>query len=278
MCRAAGLSLMIIVALTASVIPSPAQGTSEIYMPFDPSNTNSQIPFEFDSYYFAGGHRFYALNASYFYGIPNGRHRMGITVPVVHNIFNADFAGYENTTGIGDLRFVYMGVPYIAKKDIMGLKRVAAYLEVTTPTGNERLGRGVGSWLYMPGIIATYQPDIHWYIFPEVRFQFSTRDVNTQGGSNGIPDQDDPSADEQLQTINVSLPTTYVLEDWDGWIGLGADYSYTFVEDTYFLFLRIDVGKMISDKTAAGVQLTRFIAGQPRLETIFRAKIAFFLR
>jgi hypothetical protein len=260
-----------------SALYAQAQGSVDVHKPFDPSNMLSRVPIDLDSYYFLGGHQFYAMRFSYNYAIPNERHMMSITVPVVHNIFNGNFAGFENTTGIGDIHFTYMGVPYLSK-DPLGLKKVAAYIDVSTPTGNDRLGRGVGTWVYKPGLIFTYQPDAMWYFFPEIHFQFSTQTGNTRAGSQGLPDLDDPDKDEKLQDFGLSLPTKLILYDWDGWIGLTPDFSYTFVEDSYYLFLRAEVGKMIGQKTAASAQLNRFVAGQPRLQTWFRVNFTFFLR
>lgn len=270
--------IVLLIILVSKGHPSLSQQSVENYMPFDASTIQSSVPVDFDSYYFTGGHRIYQMRFSYNYAVPNYRHMLGISVPVIHAIFNGDFAGFENTTGIGDLRFTYTTLPYVAKKNSLSLKKIAAYLEVTTPTGNERLGRGVGAWVYKPGIIFTYQPDVDWYIFPEVRFQFSTAEVNTRAGSDTTPDLEDPQTDERLQNIYVSLPTTYTLYDWNGWIGLSADYSFSYSEDTYFLFLRTEVGKMITPKTSASIQLIRFIAGQPRLLTLFRARLIFFLK
>lgn len=265
----------------AAVMPLLAQeseGTVETYGPYDPANTQSRIATDFDSYYFTGGHRFYWARFTYDYGIPNNRHRMGISIPVVHCIFNGDFAGFENTTGIGDLRFTYVGIPYLATNTVFGLKKIAMGLEVTTPTGNERLGRGVGSWVFRPGVTFTYQADMDLYIFPQVRFQFSTSDVNSRAGNDGVPDLEDPENDEQLQNINLTIPTIFLLRDWDGWIGLTVDTDFTFVEDTYFLFIKTEVGKMLGRKTSAMLQITQFVAGQPRLSTVVSAHVNFFLR
>gem|GEM_PF-836381 len=271
--RFLALSLGLLFASVATLAQSPL----DTYAPFDPANTQTRIVTDFDSYYFSGGHRFYSMRFGYDYGIPNNRHRMGIAIPVVHCIFNGDFAGFENTTGIGDIRFTYVGVPYLSK-DPLGLQKVAASMEVTTPTGNYRLGRGVGSWVFRPGLTLSYQLDMDWYLFPQVRFQFSTTEVNSRAGADGLPDLNDPQKDEQLQNINLTIPTYYMLRDWQGWIGLTVDTDFTFVEDTYFLFVKTEVGKMLTPKTSALLQITQFVAGQPRLNTVFSAHINFFLR
>lgn len=254
-----------------------AQNSVFTHEAYNPSNVYSRASLDFDSYYFVNDNTFYALRGGFYYGIPNQRHLLGIAIPVIHSIFSGDFAGYENTTGIGDIRFTYLGVPYL-NKTLMGLAKVSFYVELTTPTGNENLGRGVGSWLFKPGLIFDIHPSHAFSLYPEIRYQFSYDEVNSQGGSGGLPDPEDPEEDEKLQNITLALPATYVIENWNGWVSLNTEYVYTFVEDTYFLFLRLDLGKMMGQNSSAALQITRFIAGQPRLETAINVRFNFFLR
>lgn len=269
-------SLIVLTFLSFSVHVN-AQNSVFIQEAYNPGNVYSRASLDFDSYYFVAQNKFYALRGSFYYGIPNQRHLFGISIPVVHSIFSGDFAGYENTTGIGDMKFTYLIVPY-KKQTPLGLERVSFFLEVTAPTGNEDLGRGVGSWLYKPGLIFSVQPSMNFTLYPEVRFQFSTEDVNSQGGSGGLPDPEDEEVDEKLQNISLFLPATYVIDSWNGWISLNTEYAYTFVEDTYFLFMRLDFGKMMGQNSSAALQITKFIAGQPRLETAINIRFNFFLR
>ncbi|MFN3839895.1 MAG: hypothetical protein ACK4RF_04230, partial [Cyclobacteriaceae bacterium] len=108
------------------------QGDIFNHRPFDPANAQSRVTFDFDSYYFVAGNKFFVARTSFYYGIPNERHAFGLSVPLVHSIFNADFAGYENTTGIGDIRMSYLGAPFI-KRTPLGLERVSFYLDITAP-------------------------------------------------------------------------------------------------------------------------------------------------
>lgn len=248
---------------------------TENHMPFDPSNTASRIPVAFNSYYYSGGHRLYSMRFGYHYGAANGRHLIGVDLPIVHVIFNADYGGFENTTGVGDLQLNYLAIPY-QSENILGLTKVAGYLQVSVPIGNERLGRGAGAWIYSPGVIFTCKPGHSWYFFPEIRFQLSGTEANSPGGSDVLPNLDDAQP-EKMRHFSLAIPTHYVLREWKGWVGLSADYTYTNIEKNYYLFLRTEVGKMIGTHTAASLHLTRFLAGQPRLETIFRIKINFFL-
>jgi hypothetical protein len=119
---------------------------------------------------------------------------------------------------------------------------------------------------------------MNWYLFPQVNFQFSPAEVNSRGGNVVVPDLENTDRDDKLQTFGASLATSYVLYEWDGWFGLNPEYSYSYAEKTYYLYLTMEVGKMISPKSSAMLQLTQFVAGQPRLQTIFKAKLNFFLR
>lgn len=254
-----------------------AQTGLDDFKPFDPVNTESRVGLDLDTYYFVAENKFYALRPGYYYSIPNKRHVMGLTIPLVHSIFSGDFAGFENTTGIGDIKFSYLGVPYLSK-DALGLQRITTYLEVTAPTGNERLGRGTGAWVYKPGIVFTYRPDVAFYLFPQINFQFSTANLNSLGGGDGVPDLIDPDQEGKLKVVTFSLPGTFAIDTWEGWITLTPEYIHTFQEETYFLFLKMELGKMIGNRTSASVQINRFIAGQPRLETHFRVRLNFFLQ
>lgn len=244
--------------------------------PYHPALMDSRISLDLDSYYFVAENKFYSFKPGFAYGLPGKRHTMGIAVPVVHSIFSGDFAGFENTTGIGDMKFFYHGVAY-QSKDPLGLQRITATFEATAPTGNARLGRGTGAWVYKPGIVVAIRPDEAFHLFPSLNFQISSARLNSLGGGDGVPDLDDPDLNDQLKVISMSLPATFVLDSWSGWVSLHPEYIHTFVEDTYFLFLRLDLGKMIGDNTSASLQITKFIAGQPRLETWIKFRLNFFL-
>jgi len=253
-----------------------SQSNVDRLKPFDPVNMESRINIDFDSYYFVAENKFFSFRPGFFYSIPNKRHLMGISIPVVHSIFSGDFAGFENTTGIGDFKFNYIGVPYLSK-DALGLQRISLFMEVTAPTGNEQLGRGVGDWVYKPGVMFSYRPDMVFHLYPQVNFQFSTANLNSLGGGDGVPDLEDPDNEDKLKVIMFSIPATLSVDALDGWLTLHPEYIHSFSEDTYFLFLRMDLGKMIGDRTAASINITKFIAGQPRLETMFRFRVSFFL-
>jgi hypothetical protein len=268
---------LFILVLTLFIADGYGQSSVFTQEAYNPANVYSRVSLDFDSYYFVNDNTFYALRGGFYYGIPNQRHLLGIAIPVIHSIFSGDFAGYENTTGIGDIRFTYLAVPYLNKTPL-GLEKISFYLEVTTPTGDENLGRGVGSWLYKPGLIFSVHPNHSFSLYPEIRYQFSTEEVNSQGGGGGLPDPEDPEEDEKLQYLTLTLPATYVIENWNGWVSLNTEYAYTFVEDTYFLFLRLDLGKMMGQNSSAALQITKFIAGQPRLETAINIRFNFFLR
>ncbi len=243
----------------------------------DPATMKSRFTTDIETYFFVEAARYYAVRLGYEYGLENQKHLVGMSLPMVHTIFNADFGGYENTTGIGDLKMRYMFVPF-QENTQAGWQRVSAYFEVTAPTGDFLLGRGAGTWLHKPGIIFTYRanPDVAFY--PEIKFQFSGADANTVGGGDGAPDPNDPAKEAPMQNLSVSIPAVVLVNSWDGWISLNALYVRSFTEKTGFLFLRTDFGKMIGNKTSASLNITKFIAGQPRLNVLVQAKLQFFVR
>lgn len=260
-----------------TIIPNLfAQTDIDRLEPYHPALMDSRFTLDLDSYYFVAENKFYSFKPGFVYGLGK-RHAMGIAVPVVHSIFSGDFAGFENTTGIGDMKFYYHGVAY-QSKDPLGLQRITATFEATAPTGNARLGRGTGAWVYKPGIVVAIRPDEAFHLFPSLNFQISSARLNSLGGGDGVPDLDNPDLNDQLKVISMSLPATFVLDSWSGWVSLHPEYIRTFVEDTYFLFLRLDLGKMIGTNTSASLQITKFIAGQPRLETWIKFRLNFFLR
>lgn len=243
----------------------------------DPVTTQTRAAIDAESYFFFGNYQFYALRLGYYYGLKNELHQFGMSLPFVHTIFDADYSGFENTSGIGDLKMSYLAVPYFEKNKI-GLERVSVAFEVTAPTGEYRLGRGAGTWLYKPGLIFTMRSSSEIVFYPEARFQISGGDANSQGGSDGLPDPDDPDKEKRLQNLSLSIPMVAQVKDWDGWFSLNLLYTHSFTEQTSFLFLRTDFGAMIGNNTSASLRITKFIAGQPRLNVMVQANISFFLR
>ena len=242
----------------------------------DPVTMRTQAFIDAESYFFYGGAKYYGLRLGYNYGLTNGKHLFGMSIPFVHNIFNADYGGFENTTGIGDLKMSYLFVPYFEKNTI-GLERVSFAFDVTAPTGEYALGRGAGTWLYKPGLILTMRSSAEVAFYPEMRFQVSGGEGNSTGGSDGIPDQDAPDQIDKVKNLSVAFPMVVQVKDWDGWFSLNVLYTRSFTEKTGFLFVRTDFGKMVGKNTSAALQITKFIAGQPRLNVIVQANFSFFM-
>jgi len=243
----------------------------------DPVNMRTRFTADIESYFYFDESQFYGIRPGYYYGLKNERFLMGMSIPVVHNIFKGDYQGYENTTGIGDLRMSALYVPYF-KANTSGLERITATLDVSAPTGEYRLGRGAGAWMYRPGVVFTFRPDPMIALYPEVRYLISGGDANSQGGSDGSPDPDDSDLDDQIQNLALAVPLVVQLQSWDGWFGLNVMYTRALVEKTDYFFLRMDIGKMIGQRTAASVRVSKYIAGQPRLNVMVQANFTWFMR
>lgn len=267
--------LMITVLYHESVAQMQSAPVSE-FDASDPAIMKSRVTADFESYFFVAGARFYAMRFGYEYGLQNQKHLFGLSLPLVHNIYLADYGGYENTTGVGDLKMRYMFVP-LQKSDNSGLQQVSTYFEMTAPTGESELGRGTGTWVYKPGVIFTFRPNPFVAFYPEIKYSFSTKEANSLGG-DGAPDQGDTGIDGFIKNLNISVPAVALVTDWKGWVGMNATYIQSFSEDTYYVFLRLDFGKMIGEKTSVSLDITKFIAGQPRLDALVQAKFQFFIR
>ena len=241
----------------------------------DPIAMRSNIIFDFESYYFFDGSNYYAIRPTFNYGLQNQKHLMGMSIPVVHNIFSGNYGGYENTTGIGDLKMKYVMVP-VLKKESLGLQRVSTYLEVTAPTGEAALGRGAGVWQYKPGLLFMYRLSPNVSFYPEMNFLFSFGDANSQWG--GLPDTEDPEADQPLENLYLAFPAVVEIPDWDGWALMSAVYTRSLNAKEDALFLRVDIGRMLGKNTGGSLQISKYIFGQPRLNVIVEASFQFFLR
>lgn len=254
--------------LIASILVLPisqAFGQLSTEYASDPVAMRSRIAIDVESFLFHNESQFYSLRAGYYYGLQNERHLFGMSLPLVHTVFKGDYAGFENTTGFGDLKMSYLFVPFSAKGTI-GLERVSLSFDVTAPTGEYRLGRGAGAWLYKPGVIVTLRSGPAVAFYPEIRYQFSGSDANSQGGSDGTPDPDNPDLDYTVKNLSLSLPMVAQIENWNGWFSFNMLYTRSFSENTNFWFVRSDFGKMMGPKSSASLRITKFIAGQPRLK------------
>lgn len=270
--------VVFVLVFASVVVPLDAQPVSPVgaSTAADPANMHSRIAIDVESYFFHQPARFYAIRLGYAYGLRNERHLFGISVPFVHSIFDEDYQGFENTTGIGDFKMWYM-TSFRTGKSI-GLSRLSPLFMITAPTGEYLLGRGAGSWLYEPGIAFTWVVDPQVAFYPQVRYQFSGRDANSTSGVAGIPDIEHPEKDGKLSNIAVELPAVVQFEPLQAWLSINVQYQKSLTIDEYFLFMRLDFGKMITERTAASLFLSKFVAGQPRLNVVAQARLQVFLR
>lgn len=272
------IALCIVVGLVTLVEASTLLAQTKVTppVPFNPYDVNTRATFDVSSYYFLGGHRFYAATGGFHYGFA-GRHLLSLTVPVVHTIFNGDYAGFENTTGVGDLRFGYAAAVYATQREDRPLQKVLLLADATAPTGDAGAGRGTGVWQFKPGLAVAARLNHFTTTYPELRFQFSGAEANSRGGTDGLPDPEDAARDERLQNFLLSIPVNFELTQWGGWVAFNLPFTYSLQESDYFLFLRAEFGKKFSDRAAGSLAISRWIAGQPRLNTTVQARFIIFL-
>jgi hypothetical protein len=243
----------------------------------DPVSQLTRFTLDFDSYLFHGEAQYYGIRPGFYYGLQSERHLFGVSIPYLHNIFPADYGGYENTTGFGDLKMTYLFAPF-HNTNTIGIERVTMSFDATAPTGEYKLGRGVGVWMYKPGLIITWRVAEPVVCYPEIRYQFSDGVANTADGSDGIPDPEDPEKDAPVKNLSMAFPATIQLHDWNGWFTLNVMYTRSLSEDLDYLFIRTDIGKVIGRKSCASLRIAKFIAGQPRLDLAIQANVTFFMR
>lgn len=248
-----------------------------LYNASDPVTMRTHAAIDIESWIYHNGSEFYAARFGFHYGLQSERHRFGMSLPLVHTVFQGDYQGFENTTGFGDLKITYLWVPYV-RNNTIGIERVTAGLDVSAPTGEYKLGRGAGTWLYAPRVVVTWRPGTFIALYPEIRYQFSGSEANSTGGSDGAPDPDDPERDDEIQNLAVALPAVVQLDEWNGWFSLNTLYSHSFSEGTDFLFLRMDIGKVLGDNASAALRISKFIAGQPRLNVLVQVNFSFYLK
>jgi hypothetical protein len=114
--------------------------------------------------------------------------------------------------------------------------------------------------------------------YPQIRYQFSGQDANSTSGVDGIPDIEHPEKDGKMRNIAAELPVVVQFEPLQAWLSINVQYQQAIAMDEYFVFMRLDFGKMITDRTAASLFLSKFVAGQPRLNVIAQARLQVFLR
>lgn len=243
----------------------------------DPVTMRTHASIDIESWLYHNGSEFYAARFGYHYGLRSERHRFGMSLPLVHTVFQGDYQGFENTTGFGDLKITYLWVPFV-RNNTIGIERVTAGFDVSAPTGEYQLGRGAGTWLYAPRVVVTWRPGTSIAVYPEIRYQFSGNEANSTGGSDGGPDPDDPERDDEIQNLAVALPAVVQLDEWNGWFSLNTLYSHSFTEGTDFLFLRMDIGKVMGENASAALRISKFIAGQPRLNVLVQVNFSFYFR
>lgn len=270
------LRIRLVVVLSLLAMRVSAQMPT-LYNASDPVTMRTNLAIDIESYLFHNDAEFYALRLGYHYGLRSERHRFGMSLPLVHTVFRGDYQGFENTTGFGDLKVTYLWVPYV-RNNTIGIERVTFGLDVSAPTGEYRLGRGAGTWLYNPRVVVTWRPGTFIAVFPEVRYQFSGSEANSTGGADGVPDPDDPEKDDEIQNLGIALPAVVQLEEWNGWFSLNTLYSHSFSEGTDFLFLRMDIGKVLGENSSFALRISKFIAGQPRLNVLVQANFSFYFR
>src|SRR6187431_2271799 len=90
------------IVIALSPLFTQAQQETTVHDASNPALVKSRVVLDAETYIFENGSIFYSLRPGFYYGLKNEKHLVGLAVPFFHNVFNGDYAGYENTSGIGD--------------------------------------------------------------------------------------------------------------------------------------------------------------------------------
>jgi hypothetical protein len=131
---------LVIALLLFAITASAQQQLPTLFNASDPVTMRTHFATDIESYLFHNNSEFYSLRLGYHYGLRNERHRFGMSLPLVHTVFQGDYQGFENTTGFGDLKISYLWVPYV-KNNTIGIERVSVGADISAPTGEYKLGR-----------------------------------------------------------------------------------------------------------------------------------------
>lgn len=245
--------------------------------PSNPTLTLTQFRFDLDSYFFVGENRVIAARPSFEYGFNSQRHLARIEVPVLSTFYSGNFQGFERRVGLGDINFGYKVLPYLDRSGRKTLQAVALALDITSPTGDQSIGLGLGQWQYEPSLTLEFRPSAFFAVYPRASYNFTVDDVNGQPlpGGGTIPD---PGEDQQsFETMVLDANTVIELVDWQGWFAINPIFLRNFRENYSIVALGADIGKMIGPKSSANLHFVQFVGGQPRLQTQVSAQFHFFL-
>jgi hypothetical protein len=185
----------------------------------------------------------------------DGRVLTDIELPVL----TAHTPGRGSAVGLGDIRAKAFYLPYVSPTGTF--QAFAINLDLTAPTGDSDRGLGTGTWVFMPALVAKVelQKNLNWY--PFLRGLLSTR-------GNPMPVR-------QFQSEN---PLVFDQMDQGYWMVANPIFTHDFAPQPgardYRVDLKLQVGKMFTDRFGAALEGMKFLAGQ--VEADYHVKLMTF--
>ena len=138
--------------------------------PSNPTLTRTQFRFDFDSYFLVGENRIIAARPSFEYGFNSQRSLARIEVPILSTFYSDNFQGFERQVGLGDINFGFKFLPFLDRSGRKILQAVSLSLDITSPTGDETIGLGLGQWQYQTTMIFEFRPSAFFALYPRVSY------------------------------------------------------------------------------------------------------------
>ncbi|MHC4252816.1 MAG: transporter, partial [Planctomycetota bacterium] len=189
---------------------------------------------------------------------PGGRNLFLLEVPLQ----KTHYQGRGATSGFGDLRFRYFGLPYLnpaPRAYALGLS-----VDVFAPTGDVDKGLGLGDWVFAPGLLVGLRASDSVTVFPNFAYIFATGPT-ALAGSGGLdplpPGVVPPSAEDtrgflfEIQSL-IRLPRK-------GYLNVNPTYlKTTSGADIEAFNIRLTYGVPLNPKTHITVSLLHEFANR----------------
>jgi hypothetical protein len=177
----------------------------------------------------------------------------------------ADFTDGKSYSGFTDTRTRLFWKFYSNSES--ALANMVFNLDLFIPTGNADQDFGIGTWMFVPGVILAFPVTESFSIYANPRIQFTTGKTTARSsafypGRNPLT----PRLESEEYIFAFELETFFVKEIGGGsWIWLAPLFNYDFIpepgEDNYELTLRGQIGKMFG-RYGLGIEGTTFLAGE----------------
>jgi hypothetical protein len=204
----------------------------------------------------------------------NAQNMVQVEIPIQ----NADFENIESSTGLGDIRVRYFGLPMVREAT---LSHVGASVDVFLPAGDENKGLGSGSWIIAPGVLFGIAASDTLNFYPILSYQYSASVVNcTAGGSDAggcvPPGPGESESDGSTQAVSVEVMTVFGLPA-GMWFQVIPKYSEVFDGPESRSFnTRLNWGWMLPENLSLSVDFLHEFENRDGLQNHVRVGVGYY--